>query len=225
MREDKAIETAIGDMLRENDRRNDMMYARFDPVTGEGSVGRRVCVEIPDFVVPVQWLPESMMSVPLVSSIVRAGSIEGFLRDELGVEPEEGEMRKVARQLIRLRCRHDFPFWCATFVKVKRKGGGDDVLFRLWYPQRRLVEMFERSRLAGEPIRIIMLKARQWGGSTTTQLYMAWLQFLHRKGLNSLIIAHQGSASDEIKDMFDRMIAGYPVEMLHKGGESWSEGR
>lgn len=223
MREDKAIETAIGDMLRENDRRNDRMYARFDPVTGEGSVGRRVRVEIPDFVVPEQWLPESMISVPLVSSIVRAGSIEGFLREDLGVEPEEGEVRKVARQLIRLRCRHDFPFWCATFVKVKRKGGGDDVLFRLWYPQRRLVEMFERSRLAGEPIRIIMLKARQWGGSTTTQLYMAWLQFLHRKGLNSLIIAHQGSASDEIKDMFDRMIDAYPVEMLHPPGEGWSE--
>ena len=68
-----------------------------------------------------------------------------------------------------------------------------------------------------------MLKARQWGGSTTTQLYMAWLQFLHKKGLNSLIIAHQGSGSDEIKDMFDRMIADYPVEMLHPLGDAWSE--
>lgn len=85
------------------------------------------------------------------------------------------------------------------------------------------METFEASRVAGEPIRVIMLKARQWGGSTTTQLYMAWLQFVHRRGLNSLIIAHQGSASDEIKDMFDRMIASYPSEMLHEAGEAWTE--
>ena len=164
-----------------------------------------------------------MMRTKLIKLIVAAGSIERFLTKILNTEYTEEDASKVARQLIRLRCLHDFPFWCATLVKVKQKGGGDDVLFRLWYPQRRLVEMFEKSRLAGEPIRIIMLKARQWGGSTTTQLYMAWLQFLHRRGLNSLIIAHQGSASDEIKDMFDRMVSSYPVEMLHPLGEQWSE--
>lgn len=67
------------------------------------------------------------------------------------------------------------------------------------------------------------MKARQWGGSTTTQLYMAWLQFFHKKGLNSLIIAHQGTASDEIKDMFDLMIKKHPVEFLHRLGEVYSE--
>lgn len=55
------------------------------------------------------------------------------------------------------------------------------------------------------------------------QLYMAWLQFFHKKGLNSLIIAHQGTASDEIKDMFDLMIKKHPVEFLHKLGEVYSE--
>ena len=213
----------IIDLLKENDRRNEIIYAKFDPITGEGSVGERIRVEIPDFIIPVQWLPESMMKVEFVRRLVEAGSIERFLSGFLDVEPNPSDASKVATQFIRLRYRHDFPFWCATLVKVKKKGGGDDVLFRLWYPQRRLVEMFEKSRLAGEPIRIVMLKARQWGGSTTTQLYMAWLQFLHKKGLNSLIIAHQGSASDEIKDMFDRMIADYPVEMLHPLGDSWSE--
>ncbi len=213
----------VADMLKENDRRNEVMYAKFDPITGEGSVGPRVRVAIPDFIIPVQWIPESMMKVEFVRCLVEAGSIERFLSDVLAVLPNETDVSKVCQQFIRIRCRHDFPFWCAFLVKVKKKGGGDDVLFNLWYPQRRLVEMFEKSRLAGEPIRIIMLKARQWGGSTTTQLYMAWLQFLHRKGLNSLIIAHQGAASDEIKDMFDRMIADYPVEMLHPLGDVWSE--
>lgn len=40
---------------------------------------------------------------------------------------------------------------------------------------------------------------------------MAWLQLLHETGLNSLILAHKGVASDEIKDMFDRMIASYTL--------------
>lgn len=52
---------------------------------------------------------------------------------------------------------------------------------------------------------------------------MAWLQLVHKVGLNSLIIAHQGAGSDEIKDMFDRMIKNYPVDMLHKLGETYSE--
>lgn len=216
-------EAAIRAILRENDVRNDRIHARFDPLSGEGSTGRRVMVELSDFVLRRQWLPEEMLRVPLVEKLARRGSIAAFLHEDLGVEPTDGERSKVSRQLIRLRCRYDFAFWCASFVKVKQKGGGDDVLFRLWQPQRKLVEVFEASRRRGEPIRVIMLKARQWGGSTTTQLYMAWLQFMHRKGLNSLIIAHQGSGSDEIKDMFDRMIGGYPVELLHEAGEVYRE--
>lgn len=106
--------------------------------------------------------------------------------------------------------------------KIKNKQAGEDVLFRLYYPQRILVSRFEECRRNGKPIRLILLKARQWGGSTTTQLYMAWLQFFHRKGLNSLIIAHQGTASDEIKDMFDRMVKDYPVEFLHDMGEEYA---
>ena len=51
---------------------------------------------------------------------------------------------------------------------------------------------------------------------------MMWLQLMHRRGLNSLIIAHQGTASDEIKDMFDTMIKDYPAELLHKMGDPFS---
>lgn len=210
-------------ILIENDNRLRNINAPFNPITGFGSVGERTRIEIPDFIIAEQWVPDSMLSVPLIKQIMQAGSISSFLKQFLNVVPTPDEISKVTRQIIRLRCRHDFPFWCATLVKVKRKGGGDDVLFRLWRPQRKLVAMFENARLKSKPIRIIMLKARQWGGSTTTQLYMAWLQFIHRKGLNSLIVAQQVSASDEIKDMFDRMIGAYPVEMLHPPGEAYSK--
>lgn len=215
--------TEIAELLAENNRRNEEMFATFNPVTGEGSIGDRVCVSISDFAIPKQWLPIEMMGVPFVKKLVKAGSIDKFLSSVLQVEPNDVDRTKVSRKLIRLRIKHDFPFWAAILIYIHNKKAGKDVLFRLYYPQRVLVNKFEAKRKAGLPIRVILLKARQWGGSTTTQIYMAWLQFNHRKGLNSLIIAHQGAASDEIKDMFDLMIKRYPVEFLHDLGAAYSE--
>ena len=214
-------EEAIQAIIKENGRRNAEIYAKFDPVSGEGSVGERQRVVIDDFPVSVQWLPVEMLRVPLVRQIVECGSVRAFLTDNLNVEYTEEDRLKVVEQFVRIRCRYDFAFWAAVYVYIKRKGGGEDILFRLSRPQRRFVERLEMLRKAGKPIRIVLLKARQWGGSTVSQLYMAWLQLVHKVGLNSLIIAHQGAGSDEIKDMFDRMIKAYPVEMLHKLGEAY----
>lgn len=216
-------EQAIQEIIEENRRRNEEIYAKFDPISGYGSVGERVKVVIDDFPIQTQWLPVEMMRVPLVRQLVECGSIRAFLEENLGVEYSDEDRLKVIEQFVRLRFRYDFAFWAATLVYIKNKDGGVDVLFRLTRPQRRFVERLESLRKADKPIRIILLKARQWGGSTTSQLYMAWLQLIHRVGLNSLIIAHQGSGSDEIKDMFDRMIKAYPVEMLHKLGEAYSD--
>ena len=110
------------------------------------------------------------------------------------------------------RIYRDFPYWAAKYAYIKRKGGGDDILFTLNRPQRRLVATLEEMRTARKPIRLIVLKARQWGASTCIQLYMSWLQLTYKTGLNSLIIAHQRVATDEIKDMLDRMLARYEVE-------------
>ena len=108
------------------------------------------------------------------------------------------------------RCRRDFPYWAARCCYIKNKEPGADILLRLNAPQRKLVAELEKMRTAGKPIRLILLKARQWGGSTCIQIYMAWLQMMHSEGLNSLIVAHQHSATAEIKDMFMRMIESYP---------------
>lgn len=215
---------AIRQIIAENDRRNNIIFAKFNPITGQGSIGDRVRVEIEDFPIPVQWLPRPMLAVPLVKSLIQAKSIDAFILSAFGVDPTNCGREQVISQFVRLRCRFDFPFWAATFVYIKNKNveGDPEVLFRLSYPQRLFVEALEEARLAGKPIRIVLLKARQWGGSTTSQLYMAWLQLCHKQGLNSLIIAHQGTASDEIKDMFDRMIKAYPLDMLYRLGEAYA---
>lgn len=190
-------------------RRRERRSLNFNPLTGENSVGERFCLELPDYYLEKQYLPLTMQRDCIVSALMTYGSVE-LAAVKIDMHPD-----MLRYSLMRLRMLHDFPYWAIVAATIKKKGGGADVKFRLNLPQRILVERFEEERCAGRPIRFILLKARQWGGSTCTQLYMSWLQLFHAEGLNSLIIAHQGAGSDEIKDMFDRMIGSYPFYLLY----------
>lgn len=214
---------AIQNILLENERRNKVINAPFNPISGKGSILARKEVFIEDFPIPTQYLPVSMLKVPLIKKLIKAGSIRRFIEDSLKSKYTEVDKQKVIEQVVRVRIKHDFCFWAALYVYIKRKGGGEDIRFRLNRPQRRLVSKFEQLRLAGKPIRIILLKARQWGGSTVTQIYMAWLQLVHKTGLNSLIVGHVKDASTEVKDMFDRMIKKYPTSLLYEIGDTYNE--
>ena len=213
----------VEEILRENDKRNAEITAVFNPITGKNSTGKRIKVTIPDFPIETQWLPVRMMKIPLVKRIIAAGSFDAFMVEEFGEDYTYEDRQKAIESFVRLRIRYDFPFWAAFYVYIKCKGGGEDVLFKLNRPQRRLVERLERMREARKPIRLILLKARQWGGSTCIQIYFAWLQLVHNVGLNSLIVGHVKDASTEVKDMFDRMLKAYPVGMLYKQGEIYDD--
>ena len=213
----------VAKLIALNRMRNAEIRSKFNPITGEGSIGERKKIEIEDFPFPVQYVPLSMLKVPLVQQLLEAGSIRKFLEDYMNVKYSEEDKEKVIEQFVRLRAKHDFAFWAAMYVFIKQKGGGEDVHFRLNRPQRKLIMRFERRRLQGKPIRLILLKARQWGGSTATQIYMAWLQLVHKVGLNSLIVGHVKDASTEVKDMFDKLIKEYPVSMLYEMGEAYNE--
>ena len=233
MTRDELKKDVLG-IVAENKKRNSLIYAPFNPITGEGSLlmEDRVRFSVPEL--HYTWfIPSRCMKIPLFQEVKKCGSIDGFIRKEteagrlevdLDDEDDIAATREdIVSELCRLRSRYDFAFWAAFYVYIKQKGGGEDILFRLNRPQRRLVERLEKKRMAGKPIRLVLLKARQWGGSTCIQIYMAWLQLVHRVGLNSLIVAHQGTASDEIQDMFDRMVKEYPLSMLHKLGEDYNE--
>lgn len=192
-------------MLEENKRRQAALHAPFDPITGRGSVGVRFEALIGG---EGLWLPAAMKYHELVRRLAGTAPVSD-------ADAEAFE---------RLRLLHDFPYWAAKYVAIKRKGGGEDCKLVLTYPQRKFVGRLEAMRVAGKPIRLVLLKARQWGGSTVSQIYMAWLQLVHCTGLNSLIIAHQGCASDEILDMFERMAAQYPRRLLYAPGSDVDEG-
>jgi hypothetical protein len=64
----------------------------------------------------------------------------------------------------------DFERWCEECVTVADKLSGLPVPFRLNAPQKRLARVMEARRRAGRPVRVILLKARQWGGSALCYL-------------------------------------------------------
>ena len=126
--------------------------------------------------------------------------------------PDYMNMTSIEQQ--RARIRHDFEYWCWRCVKIIDKMSGRLIPFVLNRPQRKLLAAMEEQRAAGQPVRIILLKARQWGGSTLVQMYIAWLQIAVGKGLNSIIVGHKRNSGFAIKQMFKTMLANYPPEML-----------
>ena len=116
------------------------------------------------------------------------------------------------------RIQEDFEFWCARCVTIKDKMSGRNVPLVLNRPQRRLLSVMEEQRVAGSPVRVILLKARQWGGSTLVQMYLAWMQLVRHTGWNSLICGHLHATSKSIKRMYNLLLRHYPREMLDEDG-------
>lgn len=189
-------ESEIREILAENSRRrkNRHKRERYDPLSGRGCCGSRLRVKAPD---------GTEVSVP-----------RAMLRDP-GYPAAAAD--SIAWQ--KLRCRHDFEYWCARCVVIRDKLSGRDVPLRLNSPQRRLTAVMEKERLAGRPIRVILLKARQWGGSTLVQIYMAWIQSCHCRNWHSLICAHVKDTSSVIRGIYSKLLDNYPAE-LWEGDEA-----
>lgn len=216
---DKEVEA----MLAENDHRNADLNTPFDPLTGQGAGGERALLFLHDFDIKEQYCPIDMFYDPLIRKLKVNGSIGRFITRSLHEKDTPEARDRVKEAIIRTRIKYDFPFWAFLFVMIKNKDGGDDIHFKLNRPQRRLVGLFESIRLKNEPIRVIVLKARQWGGSTVTQIYMSWIQLVHRKAWNSIIVGHEMTSTTEVENMFDKMLEAYPIKMLYPMGATYNK--
>lgn len=216
------------DIIFENNKRKAEINTPFNPITGVGAVGERFVLKLSDYYPPIQYIPIALKKNVFIKKLNRAGSIDKFLDDLIKAGLAEAgnkeiDRDKVVQQLTKLRAKHDFCYWAISFAYIKNKDGGDDILFRLNRPQRRLVEELEIMRIANKPIRLILLKARQWGGSTCIQIYMAWIQLMWKKGWNSLIVSHVMQSTSEVRGMFSKLIEQYPLWILHDGDYSENE--
>ncbi|MDE6631628.1 MAG: hypothetical protein K2K23_01370 [Muribaculaceae bacterium] len=204
-------ENLIEAILKEDERRSNAMSTPYDPVSGQMSPGTRFIISIPELEPSLLHIPAAMKELPEVRMLMAGKSL---------TEAFPGTIENARRRWFELRCRYDFPFWAFKCIKIKqKKGGGLDIPFLLNAPQRKLIGEFEKMREEGKPIRIVLVKARQWGGSTATQIYMLWIQLMRRMGFNSLIVAHQNAGTDEVIAMAKTALDCYPRALLAENSD------
>lgn len=109
--------------------------------------------------------------------------------------------------LARIANDPSFAFFTTYNIRYKKGGTGS---FLLNYAQRYVLSILEEMRLAGEPIRAVLAKARQWGGSTLVQLYMSWIQLFHKEQWNSIIVAQTNDTAGRIRDMYSFVLSNIP---------------
>lgn len=209
----------IQTLIAENKRRNTEMFEGFNPVTGKGSPGVRKPVHIDGFPIKKQYIPVKCMQNKLLKKVIKRGSIDSFLIYDLGMEANDKNRREVIYLICRVRSTEDPAFAFIMFYQINDKMTGGNVPFRINYPQRLVLKELEDMRAHELPIRLIILKARQWGGSTLSQLYCKWMQDFRHEGWNTAIFAHVKDASKRIKAMYSNALKNQPGWSLGVNGE------
>ena len=201
----------VAELVRENERRNVDMFSGFNPVTGRGAPGPRRKVKIPDCPIKTQYMPERVVEHNIfIKHLLKAKTIKNYIEKDIGWEYTEEHYQNVVCMIFTVRAEEDPAFAFAIFYKIVDKEDGGTIPFWLNYPQRLLLEKEEEMRLAGKPIRIVMPKARQFGGSTEVQLYIKWMQDFRHRRWNAAIMAHQSAASIRIRAMYDLALENQP---------------
>ena len=198
--------------IEENQRRLDYINRVYDPETGEGSdTFPRFKLCIKDHPLPIQYIPEEMYNKePICKRLQRAGSIKDYFKKE-GIPYSKRRLQEFLIEFFKIRIIYDFEYFAYVCLTIEDgKNGLGDIPFKLNRGQRRLLKKLEEQRIAGKPIRIILLKSRQWGGSTLVQLYMLWIQLVHKEKWHSIICAHLDQAAKHIRGMFQRALTRYP---------------
>ncbi|MBR5689821.1 MAG: terminase, partial [Prevotella sp.] len=216
----------LKEMTEENLKRMAWLKYKYNPVTGENAPGRRAVVAISDFLDgKPMYLPEQMLEHPFVKVLISCGSFKKYIERYLLQQgyDEEAMRETCVRYFIRLRCKHDFYFFAGCYAKIKNKKGGADINFVLRPAQVKLTKIFEKMRLSGVPIRVILLKCRQWGGSTLTDIYMGWIQIFWKTNWNSNIVGHQSTSATNVFAMYEKLISNTPDWLFFGLGDDYPE--
>jgi len=88
--------------------------------------------------------------------------------------------------------------------------------------QRKINQAIEDQKIRNKPVRIVLLKGRQFGGSTKIEGDLA-NETLLREGRSSLIVAHSLESAEHIRSMSERFYERYtlPKPKLKKQTEKW----
>lgn len=221
----KTITSALmKEMLSENKRRVAVLMDGYNPLTGHKAPGKRFACVISDILGGQQlFLPVTMLKSKFIVALIKCGSVEAYISKYMEGGNLAASREAVIRRFCRKRCKHDFYFFAYAYARIKNATGGPDIPFYLRRAQRKLCQVFESMRLAGVPICVILLKCRQWGGSTLTDIYMVWIQLFWKRSWNCSIVGHQSTSSITVFNMYERLIKALPLWLFYGTGERYPE--
>ncbi len=198
------------DIIAENTRRLAYINAQYDPQKGTQYCNeiQRVPIRVEDAPFIEMNIPVEMENEPVVKLLQQEKSLAKACKRIWGAASETQQI-SLWRYFHKVRCKYDFEYWCCTQIRIKYKGKGKRDPFILNRAQRYYLSVLERLRKAGVPIYIILLKARQWGGSTMTQFYMMWIQKMHKMHWNSVIVGDVEKQSKVVLAMYEQACQEY----------------
>lgn len=101
------------------------------------------------------------------------------------------------------RLNTDLPFFMAQAPMVVKNKKGELVVFRLNRAQQHIHNCLERQRRETGKVRALILKGRQEGCSLYMTARNYWIS-TRRRGISSLLISHDGKATDHLFSMVKR---------------------
>lgn len=198
----------IKTMLHKNKERRKDYFRVYDPVRGDSA--SEVVPRSPfNIEGETFWVPNEMLRDDFVMSYLRYQGAEGLLK-AAGEEVTEDSLEEIKEQLFHIRLKYDYEFYAYMVLRIQDKETKTYIPLLLNKGQRILTKEYERQRLNGEPIRVLLVKARQWGGSTDTEGYMSWLQDEWFENWHSCIVALNQSQAVNIRTMYKNFIARRP---------------
>lgn len=194
-------------IISENRKRIELYFRDYDRITGDplSEVVPRTKFIYNNHTF---YFPKEMTKMPIYKALQSTSAHDIIVKYTGSYSPEKE--KNFTEGIYRNRLKYDFEYWAFICVKIQDKLTKRPIPFKLNRGQRRLIGKYEEMRIAGVPIRVILVKARQWGGSTATQIYMLWLQLFHYENWHSAIIAQYKQQAATIRAMIAKTIAAYP---------------
>lgn len=196
-------------LIKEDKRRSLHYFRNYDPIRGDKTqevIPRKECVIEGE----LYYIPVQMWEDPFVCEYRKAGHSAAKLLLQHGLEVTEDSVRSITDRLIQLRFKYDFEFYAAMCLQIQDKETKRFIPLIINEGQRIIVKTFEEMRLNNKPIRVLLVKARQYGGSTVIQCYMFWLQDMWYENWHSCIVALNQTQSVHIRTMMKNLVRFLP---------------
>lgn len=200
------------EVIRISRERSKDYYRKFDPYFGDPKqeVIPRQRIVIND---NPYYLPQDMFDNEPILQELKRKTVKQLLK-EMGDDPSDENAQAVELELMKVRLFYDYEYFAAVCITIGDKRSKKDIPLILNKGQRILTQAFESQRRNHQPIRVILDKARQWGGSTDTEGYMFWLQTYHYQNWHSAIITKVNSQAVNIRAMITKMVNNFPSEIM-----------